>query len=101
MTVWLRTYIQSDVGAVANPADEVRGCDAASAARTIHVAASAPYHARRRRQAAASESKTNARSNSATITGAVTIDSLQAMPAAQASTASASQRAPGSIAART
>src|SRR6267143_1099208 len=67
----------------------MREPDRLTAASTIHVAARPAYNGQRSRSAFLIESKTKARSYSITITGAVTIDSLHAIPSAQATIAAA------------
>src|SRR2546422_7814269 len=74
---------------VEKPAEWMREPDALTAASTIHVAARPAYNGQRARSAFFIESKTNTRSYSITITGAVTIDSLHAIPSAQATIAAA------------
>src|SRR5712664_4764 len=74
---------------VEKPAEWIREPDALTAASTIHVAARPAYNGQRARSAFFIESKTNTRSYSITMTGAVTIDSLHAIPIAQATIAAA------------
>src|SRR5437868_11683215 len=72
---------------VENPADAPRGAASRIAASTIHVAHSAACSRRRRRRVAAERETLKIRSYRITTIGAATIDSLAAIPAAHAPTA--------------
>src|SRR5262249_17529400 len=69
----------------------VRGCNRKKAASSTHVAARAEYKYFRVWNVSRQELNSNVRSYSSTMTGAVTIDSFDAMPDAQAKTESTCQ----------
>ena len=77
--------------ATLNPADSLRGPPSISPPSTSHVAARPAYVAQRRRNNSRNELAAKTRSYSNTITGAVTITSLQSIPNPHASTAATCQ----------
>src|SRR5262245_58283159 len=81
MAGWFNRYTHG-VTPDASPAECTRGPDQFRASRKTHVAARPAYSSPRRRHASRHVENTKTRANSMTTTGAVTIDSLQAMPSA-------------------
>src|SRR2546427_9655323 len=79
-------YVQA-LRPLENPAERRRGPVESRPAQSSHVAVSPIYNGARFRQASRNESKTKIRSNRRTTAGAVTIDSLHAIPSAHESTA--------------
>src|SRR5262245_38307821 len=92
-TVWFSRYVQGSTPAL-KPAEWMRGPDRSNGTRISHVNARPAYNARLRVYASLNDRKTNTRSKSTTISGAVTIDSLHAMPSAHATIAASCQRVP-------
>src|SRR5438874_12184556 len=92
ITVWSSRYVQTATP-LEKPAEWTRGPDHISAASSARVADSPIYKRRRAAIACLNESNTRTRSRHTTISGAVTIDSLHAMPDAQAAMAAADHAA--------